>query len=118
MKRIAIAMYQGKVSEHFGYCDAFYIADIEDNTIINATKMDSPGHRPGFLPDFLMNYGVNVIIAGGMGESAVTLFLQNHMEVYTGAQGTAKDVLSLWIEGKLVSSGTVCHEHQHHDECH
>ena len=58
------------VSGHFGHCENFNIYDAEDGKITAEEVVANPGHRPGFLPNFLADRGVQVIIAGGMGGGA------------------------------------------------
>ena len=77
----------------------------------------NPGHKPGFLPNFLNDMGVNVIISGGMGGGAVEIFNDKGIEVITGASGEAKSAVVEYLKGNLKSTGSICHEHQHHDEC-
>jgi len=64
------------------------------------------------LCDVLVGY-----ISGGMGGGAVTIFNEKSIEVITGAQGSAEDAANSYLQGALKSTGSVCHEHQHHDEC-
>ena len=73
--------------------------------------------RPGFLPNFLADRGVNVIISGSMGGGAVEIFNERNVEVVVGASGNAKAAVEAYLQGALKSTGSVCHEHQHHDEC-
>lgn len=115
--RIAVASENEKVSEHFGHCESFMIFDAEGKTIVHSEKVANPGHKPGFLPVFLDDQRVNVIIAGGMGGGAVELFDEKGIEVVTGARGDALTAVESFLSGDLVSSGSVCHEHQHHGEC-
>ncbi len=115
--KIAVASENGMVCEHFGHCESFIIFDTEENKIVKTESVPNPGHKPGFLPVFLDGKGVNVIIAGGMGGGAVDLFDEKGIEVITGARGDAGKAAADYLEGKLMSSGSVCHEHQHHDEC-
>jgi Mrp family chromosome partitioning ATPase/predicted Fe-Mo cluster-binding NifX family protein len=115
--KIAVASENEMVSEHFGHCESFMIFDVEGKTIVRSEKVANPGHKPGFLPVFLDEQGVNVIIAGGMGGGAVELFDEKGIEVVTGARGDAGKAVAAFLEGTLTSSGTICHEHQHHDEC-
>ncbi|NLA32481.1 MAG: dinitrogenase iron-molybdenum cofactor, partial [Mollicutes bacterium] len=68
-------------------------------------------------PNFLADRGVNVIISGGMGGGAVEIFNERNIEVIVGAKGNAKDAVEAYLQGSLKSTGSVCHEHQHHDEC-
>ena len=92
MLKIAIASEGENVTEHFG-------------------------HRPGFLPVFLHELGVNVIISGGMGGGAIDLFNEKNIEVIVGATGNAEAATKAYLEGDLKSTGSVCHQHMHHNEC-
>lgn len=76
-----------------------------------------PGHRPGFLPNFLADNGAEVVIAGGMGGGAVDIFEERGVKVILGVQGDAQEAVEAYLRGELVSSGSVCHEHEHADEC-
>jgi len=115
--KIAVASLNGMVTEHFGYCESFRIFETENNVVTKNESIPNPGHKPGFLPNFLNDMGVNVIIAGGMGGSAVNIFNEKGIEVITGAKGSAEAATNSYLQGALKSTGSVCHEHQHHDEC-
>lgn len=115
--KIAVASENGMVTGHFGHCENFNIFDAENNQIVKSDTIPNPGHRPGFLPNFLNDIGVNVIISGGMGGGAIDIFNDKGIEVITGAAGNAKVAAEQYLQGKLKSTGSVCHEHQHHDEC-
>ena len=43
----------------------------DEHSVLSENSVPNPGHRPGFLPNFLGDMGAEVIIAGGMGEGAV-----------------------------------------------
>jgi len=115
--KIAVASEKNMVTEHFGHCENFNIFNIEDNKIIKEESIPNPGHRPGFLPKFLAEQEVNVIMSGGMGQGAVDLFSEHKIEVITGVTGDAKKAVLEYLKGKLISSGSVCHEHQHNENC-
>ena len=115
--KIAVASEKDMVTQHFGHCENFNVFEVEDNHIVRSESFTNPGHKPGFLPNYLHEKGVNVIISGGMGGGAVDLFNQNGIEVITGAVGSAEAAVNSYLQGSLKSSGSVCHEHQHHDEC-
>lgn len=117
MLKIAVASEGKSVTEHFGHCEIFNIFEAENNQIINSQSVNNPGHRPGFLPNFLNDMGVNVIISGGMGGGAIEIFNEKGIEVITGAKGDALEAANSYLKGSLKSTGSVCHEHQHHDEC-
>lgn len=115
--KIAAACEGKLVTEHFGHCENFMIFDAENNKIVNSQSIPNPGHKPGYLPNFLNDLGVNVIISGGMGGGAIDIFNEKNIEVITGASGDAKTAAEAYLNDKLISSGSVCHEHQHKDEC-
>jgi C_GCAxxG_C_C family probable redox protein len=117
MIKIAVASENGMVTEHFGHCEGFIIFYTENNKIVKSETIANPGHKPGFLPNFLADRGVNVIISGGMGGGAVDIFNERNIEVIVGARGDAKAVVEAYLQGSLKSTGSVCHEHEHHDEC-
>ncbi len=115
--KIAVASEGKMVTEHFGHCQGFAIFEVENNQIRSKGFIPNPGHKPGFLPVFLYDKGVNVIIAGGMGAGAADIFNEKGIEVITGAQGDAETAVEGYLKGELKSTGSICHEHQHHDEC-
>ena len=115
--RIAVASEGATITGHFGHCQNFNIYDIENGRIIKSSSIPNPGHRPGFLPNFLGDMGVNVIISGGMGGGAVEIFNERKIEVVIGAAGAAKAAAEGYLKGELHSTGSVCHEHEHSDDC-
>ena len=84
--KIAVACEGKQITEHFGHCQNFMIFEVENNKIINSNSVPNPGHKPGFLPNFLNDIGTNVIISGGMGGGAVDIFNKLNIEVVTGAR--------------------------------
>lgn len=117
MMRIAVAAEGKNVTEHFGHCANFMLYDVEAGQVMKEESVENPGHKPGFLPNFLADRGVKVIISGGMGQGAVDIFNERNVEVVTGASGNAGMAVERYLRGELKTTGSVCHEHRHHDEC-
>lgn len=115
--RIAVASENEMVTGHFGHCINFNIYEAEDKKIINSQSIPNPGHKPGFLPNFLNDMGVNTIISGGMGGGAIDIFNEKGIEVIVGASGNARIAAEQYILGMLESTGSVCHDHQHEGDC-
>lgn len=115
--KVAVASEGKMVAGHFGHCEGFNIFTVGDNNVTGREFVQNPGHRPGFLPNYLNDMGVNVIISGGMGGGAIEIFNEKGIQVITGATGDAEDAVKRFIDGKLKSTGSVCHEHQHSDSC-
>lgn len=106
--KIAIAVTDNEISQHFGHCENFKVFDVEGTDIVNSTVIPNPGHRPGFLPVFLSDKGVNVIVAGGMGGAAQNLFNDNGIKVVVGTSGDPDIVIKGVIDGSIKSTGSVC----------
>ncbi|MDP3447495.1 MAG: NifB/NifX family molybdenum-iron cluster-binding protein [Eubacteriales bacterium] len=115
--KIAVASEGANVTEHFGHCESFIVFEAENGAIVLQESVVNPGHKPGFLPNFLADRGVNVIISGGMGGGAVEIFNERKVEVVVGASGEARAAVEQYLKGELKTTGSVCHEHQHHDAC-
>lgn len=115
--KIAVACDGNIVAGHFGHCEKFNIYEVSDKEIIKIESVANPGHKPGFLPNFLNDLGINVIISGGMGAGAINIFDEKGIEVFTGASGEVDNVVNDYLQGTLRSSGSVCQAHQHHGEC-
>lgn len=114
--KIAVASLGNEVAQHFGHCESFNLYDVEGIQIVSQENVPNPGHKPGFLPNFLADRGVNVIIAGGMGGGAVDIFNERNVEVVVGASGDVEECIQKYIHGELKSTGAVCHEHEHEEE--
>lgn len=115
--KIAVSCSGNEIWAHFGHCENFMIYDAENGKIVNEESVPNPGHRPGFLPNFLADRGVEVIISGGMGGGAVDSFNERNVEVVLGAQGDARTAVEAYLRGELESTGSICHEHEHAHEC-
>jgi predicted Fe-Mo cluster-binding NifX family protein len=109
--KIAIPIADGKLNLHFGHCAAFAIMDTDDSgkKIIKREDIEAPPHEPGLLPKWLGEKGVNVIIAGGMGQRAQTLFLDRNIKVVVGAPcDTPEKLTELFLAGNLQSGSNAC----------
>lgn len=111
--KIAVASMNTSVAGHFGHCENFNIYETEKGQILSTQSIQNPGHKPGFLPNFLGDMGVEVIIAGGMGGGAVEIFNERNIQVIVGVHGDAKDAVTQYLNGALKSTGSICHEHEH-----
>lgn len=115
--KIAVASEGNKVTGHFGHCENFNVFQVTNNEIVSSESVANPGHKPGFLPNFLNDLGVNVIISGGIGGGAVVIFNEKNIEVVSGATGDAEVAAKMYLNGELISTGSICNEHQHEGEC-
>jgi len=109
--RYAIPVSSGGLSAHFGHCEYFALIDVDEERkeILRKELAPSPGHQPGLLPEWLAEQGVSVVIAGGMGSRAQSLFNRNHIGVVIGAleNDPEKAVLS-YLNGALATEDNIC----------
>lgn len=115
--KIAVAAMGTSVAGHFGHCENFIMFETADGKIVSQESIPNPGHRPGFLPNFLADNGAEVIISGGMGGGAVDIFNQRGVEVIVGIEGEACTAVEAYLAGQLHSTGSICHRHEHAGEC-
>ncbi|OHB60204.1 MAG: ATPase, partial [Planctomycetes bacterium RBG_13_46_10] len=93
--KIAIPLTNGKLSEHFGHCRQFMIADVntDTKTVTNKQLLTPPPHEPGVLPSWLAGLNVECLIAAGIGQRAIQLFNQNNIKVTVGVRSDEPDNL-------------------------
>jgi len=109
--RIAIPVTEGRLSSHFGHCEQFTIIEVDDDskTTTKTEMLTPPAHEPGVLPRWLHNLGVNLIIAGGMGQKARQLFEENNVDVVVGApDNTPEQLVKDYLLGNLKCGPNVC----------
>jgi predicted Fe-Mo cluster-binding NifX family protein len=109
------------VSEHFGRCAYFTLAEIEDNEIKSTQVIANPyahNHVPGQIPAFIKEQGVNVMLTGGMGRRAVSFFEQFSIDVATGAAGTVHQTIQAYLAGKLRGASPCAESQRHHGHGH
>ena len=52
-----------------------------------------------------------------MGAGAIDIFNEKNIDVITGAKGNVVEAVTKFLAGDLISTGSVCHNHEHHNEC-
>jgi ATP-binding protein involved in chromosome partitioning len=109
--KIAIPVAEGKLCMHFGHCEQFALLDVDDKTkkVTGKRMLTPPPHEPGVLPRWLHKEGANVILAGGMGQRAQSLFAENGIKVVVGAPAESPEELAVkYLSGTLVSGVNAC----------
>ncbi|MBP7831259.1 MAG: P-loop NTPase [Kiritimatiellae bacterium] len=108
---IAIPVAEGKLCMHFGHCEQFALVDVDEKTkkVAGTQMLTPPPHEPGVLPRWLHEQGANIIIAGGMGQRAQSLFADNGIRVVVGAPtGAPSDLVASYLAGTLQSGANAC----------
>ncbi len=109
--KIAVPVVNGQLCMHFGHSDKFALVSVdpEKKVIQNVDLLTPPPHEPGVLPKWLSEQQATMVIAGGMGSRAQSLFTEYGIQVVTGASaGTPEDVVQAYLEGTLVTGENIC----------
>ena len=108
-QKFAIPTVDKKLCAHFGHCENFAIITVENQNIVSEDYVQPPAHEPGSYPRFLAEMGVNTIIAGGMGEKAQNLFVQNSIEVFIGVNAEEpQKLVANYLVNQLTTGENLC----------
>lgn len=114
--RIAIPVSGGRLCGHFGHCEVFAFLDVEEGTKRVVGRVDStpPPHEPGVIPGWVASQGAHVVLAGGMGARAISLFEQAGVKVFTGCPAnTPEELVNEYLAGTLERGGNRCDDSGH-----
>ena len=114
--KLAISTDNGMVAAHFGRCAQYTIVDIENSKVKIKNILDSPGHAPGAIPQFLKEKGCTLIIAGGMGQKAQGLFRQSGIDWIIGVRGEVDAVINDFLNNTLVVGDSSCEHGEGHGD--
>lgn len=109
--KIAIPLAQGILARHFGHCQEFVLCevDLEESSLLGMEKLRVPPHQPGLLPGWLREHGADMVIAGGMGRRAQSLFARSGVEVVVGAPAEEPEtILERYLSGRLETGRNPC----------
>ena len=106
MKIAICAQGKGKdapVDFRFGRCRYFVIVDSEDDTVesFDNPAVGAPGGAGVQAGQFLINQGVDVLLAGNLGPNAASVVHNSGIEVFSGIHGTVADTLNSYEAGEL-----------------
>lgn len=116
-KKIAIPVNEsGLLDAHFGHCKFFNLYTCENSEILGEEKLVPPPHEPGVLPRWLAGKGATDIIAGGMGQKAISLFNNNGVNVLVGAPHlNAGKLVALYLKDELKGTANYCNHQANHN---
>lgn len=109
--KIAIPLAEGVLARHFGHCEQFALVDVIELTgeIVEIKLLTPPPHEPGVLPRWLGEKGANIIIAGGMGQKAQSIFKSNGINVIVGVNPLEpEEIISEYFNGSLAIGENCC----------
>ncbi len=123
MKKIAIPITnENKIEDHFGRCKFYEIHTFSDaNEIVDVELLESDGKCgcKSNIISVLVNEGVTFMLAGNIGDSAMSKLVLAGIGVIRGCSGNSADVILDFVDGKITDNGVGCVSHSHnHKEDH
>ncbi|MFP4478954.1 MAG: NifB/NifX family molybdenum-iron cluster-binding protein [Candidatus Izemoplasmatales bacterium] len=99
--KVALSTKNNMITDHFGHCDYFVVYELGDEKIISSHVIKNPPHQKGFLPKFLKDEGIDVVIAGGIGEMAVNMLKDLGIDCYINVTGEVPEVIEKYLNNDL-----------------
>lgn len=119
--KLAVPTRGNVVGDHFGHCEAYTIFTVNTNSEIEKTeKLPSPqgcGCKSN-IAAILKEQGISVMLAGNMGQGALTVLANQGIEVYRGCSGDVQQLAEAFLKGNITDSGQGCHSHEQHGQDH
>jgi predicted Fe-Mo cluster-binding NifX family protein len=111
---------EANMGMHFGHCDIYTIAEVEDGMVVAYRTLETvPHHHGGCMApvEHLAKHGVKVLLAGGMGMRPLMACQQLGIDVqFAGNFPTVGAALKAYAEGRLqnFTSDFTCGGGHHH----
>lgn len=121
---IAIPTKQDQIDDHFGHCDQYSLytlANQQIQTVEYVNSLEGCGCKSN-MASLLAQKGVQLMIAGGIGQGAIQVLASQGIKTIRGAQGSALGAVEKYLKGELADSGETCQAHEqgcdHHGDQH
>ena len=111
--KIAVPTRDGRVDDHFGHCDHYTIFTIEGKEVTATETLPSPqgcGCKSN-IASTLAEMGVEVMLAGNMGEGAKNKLSAAGIRVIRGCSGAIDTLIKTYLTGFVFDSGITCDHH-------
>lgn len=114
--KAAVTTENQEVYQHFGKCQTFTIAIIEEGQIKSKSLLDAKDSGHAALAGLLQQNDVDTLVCGGIGQGAINALAAAGINVIRGCQGRVSLILEMLASGSLKDDPT--HSCNHHDhEC-
>ena len=106
MMKIAIPLFDRRVSPRFDCASSFLVVSVENGVIVESRKLSTSGLTCRARIKKLSRLGVETLICGGIDRQSVGLLTFYGIMIYSWVTGIAKDALHTFLSGEL-ESGTM-----------
>lgn len=116
--KVAVTYENGQIFQHFGHTEQFKLYEIADGKVVNSAVVDTNGSGHGALAGFLVRYGIDTLICGGIGGGAQMALAQAGIRLYGGVSGDADEAVNALLAGNLAFRPDVHCDHHDHEHGH
>lgn len=108
MKRVAIPVVKGKLSEYFGQCNHYEIFEIDEDNVRSEEIEVPPREDITKLPEWAFSESITDIIAYKIDKRIITLFSGYKINVFVGIPiSTPRKLIEEYINGNLKSDDKI-----------
>ena len=111
--KIAVTYDNGRVFQHFGETKNFAIYEINDGNMMSREVRSTNGLGHVQLIGLLQDWGINVLICGGLGTHAVFKLKEAGIEIFPGCDGDTELLVKDYLNGNLKFNMDAVHECHH-----
>lgn len=112
-QKVAVPVVAGSLSSHFGHCEQFLLATVEENKVVSTEMLVPPPHEPGVIPEWLSQQGATVVLVGGMGERAQQIFESKGITVVCGiVPEEPLEIVKKYLTGVLTGGENACNHEE------
>jgi predicted Fe-Mo cluster-binding NifX family protein len=111
MKRVAIPVVNGHLSEYFGQCNHYEIFSIDDNTIKSEAVEIPPKSDILKLPEWAAGEGITDIITYKIDKQIMGLFSPYRINLFVGIPiESPRNLIDDYLNGRLKSDEAIIAE--------
>jgi len=111
MKRVAVPVVKGKLSEYFGQCNHYEIFEIRDEDIRSETIEVPPKEDITRLPEWAASIGITDMIVYKIDKRIITLFAPFRINLFVGIPiNSPRNLIEEYLNGNLKSDEKVISE--------
>jgi len=99
--KVAIPLYNDRVSPRFEYAPALLLANIERNRVVEKREFSLAEHDFFRRCALVKELGVDMLICGGINGFTIRLLDWRNVRVVSPIAGNVEEVLQRFLQGKL-----------------
>lgn len=112
--KIAVPTRDKQVDNHFGHCEYYTVIEVDQHKKqIGMETVPSPegcGCKSN-IATVLKEKGVDIMLAGNMGEGALNVLKGQGIRVIRGCSGDVNMLVEEYLKGNIKDSGESCKNH-------